>query len=136
MDTAGPGAGLEAGDLASLCRGGWLMALLVARNVQLDPPPADTRGPRSARTSCHRISARELARRTHISHDRIMAYLRAWERAAQAGLVPAAGMTRGRDVALPDEQSVPFYGPDGYFRPQDGLHHLRAPAHPWRAVAT
>ncbi len=113
MDVGSRQAALESGSLEVDLRDGWRMALLVARNVEPEPGPGQ-------RGAGRRISAREFARRAGTSHKRVMAYLRAWECAAEDGLVPHAGqLATGVDVRLPDGSQIPFFGPDGYYRCYD-----------------
>ncbi|KNB49024.1 hypothetical protein [Streptomyces caatingaensis] len=115
---------LEA-DLAEFARherkGGWALALLIAKRVE--PGTDNGVGLEQlstnwfSRTVFRRISAREFARRTHSSHRRVMAYWKAWERAAADGIVdPAFTLEPGRHVELPDEDTVPFFGEKGYYR--------------------
>ncbi|MGV9222942.1 hypothetical protein ACWDPF_09705 [Streptomyces albogriseolus] len=102
-------------------KGGWARALLVARRVE----PGESNGvgfeqestKRSGRNSFRRISAREFARRTGTSPQRILAFYDAWCRAAEDGIVPPAGdLSPGVHVDLPDEEEVPFFGEHGYYR--------------------
>ena len=106
---------------ASLDRNvGWKQAYLVARRVEPDKGTGMTLEQQSkwcARTAYQRISAREFARRTRTSHKRVMAYLRAWERAAVDGVVPASRtLDRETAVQLPDAEATPFFGEGGYYR--------------------
>lgn len=102
-------------------KGGWARAHLIARRVE----PSEGHGvgfdqESTKRFNCtvfRRISAREFARRSSTSHRRIMAFFKAWERAAADGLVaPATGLSPGVHVELPDETEVPFFGEKGYYR--------------------
>lgn len=98
----------------------WALAYLVARRV--DPQKGtgmsiEQQSKWCARTTYRRISAREFARRTGTSHKRVMAYLRAWDRAATDGVVPSADtLNCGSPVELPDERDIPFFGEGGYYR--------------------
>ncbi|MEU0738629.1 hypothetical protein [Streptomyces sp. NPDC006134] len=101
-------------------KGGWARALLVARRIE----PGEGHGmtfeqqsKRHGRNVYRRISAREFARRSGTSTQRILAFYDAWVRAACDGLVPAVhDLTPGIHVELPDEEEVPFFGEHGYYR--------------------
>jgi hypothetical protein len=99
---------------------GWALAYLVARRVEPEKGTGvsvEQQSKRCARTTFRRISAREFARRAGTSHKRVMAYLRAWQRAVDDGIVPPAGtLDRSAAVDLPDERSTPFFGEGGYYR--------------------
>lgn len=74
-------------------QGGWRLGLLVARNVVKAPGrvPAEELAPKT--------NASEFARRSKTSTTRVLRYLDAWERAADAGLVPhASELTPGQEV--------------------------------------
>ena len=104
---------------------GWLMALLVARNVE--PHASAGIGPRQRGASeIRRVRAREFARRAGTSHKRILVFLGACSRAAEDGPVPFSDLAPGAQVALPGESDVPFFGADGYCRTYDGLRTERA----------
>ncbi|MEU9631585.1 hypothetical protein AB0D89_32990 [Streptomyces luteogriseus] len=101
-------------------KGGWARALLVARRIE----PGEGHGmtfeqqsKRYGRNVYRRISAREFARRSGTSTQRILAFYDAWFRAAGDGLVPPVhDLTPGIHVDLPDEEEVPFFGEHGYYR--------------------
>ncbi len=100
--------------------GGWQLALLVARNVE---PGLGTGvgvgqgGAAHGHAAGRRLSAREFARRADTSPKRVLAFLEAWNRAAEAGLVPyARDLEPGVPVALPDNAVIPFYGQAGFYR--------------------
>ncbi|MCI3932105.1 hypothetical protein [Streptomyces sp. AN091965] len=101
-------------------KGGWARALIVARRVT---PRAgqglrtDRQLPFARKEVFLQISATEFARRTGVSIKRVMAFYQAWERAARDGIVPTAkDLAPGTAVALPDEDAVPFFGENGYYR--------------------
>lgn len=86
-------------------QGGWRLGLLVARNVAVAP------GRVSPETLLPKVNATEFARRAGTSNDRVLRHLAAWERAANAGLVPhAAALTPGSPVDL-DVERLPAWGP-------------------------
>ena len=98
-------------------KGGWARALLVARRVQPDEGNGVHLPRCFDRNTFRRISAREFARRSGTTAKRIMAFYQAWQRAADDGLLPAAAdLTPGVHVELPDEDEVPFFGENGYYR--------------------
>lgn len=74
--------------------GGWRLGLLVARSVE-----------KGAKKDSDKVSADEFARRSGTSADRVIHYLDAWERAADAGYVPhSTDVTPGQDVQLPEDE--------------------------------
>lgn len=78
-----------------LRRGGWRSGLLVARNVVRAPGrvPVETLAPKT--------NATEFARMADCSNDRVLRHLRAWERAATAGLVPpSTSLAPDKDLDL------------------------------------
>jgi len=86
-------------------QGGWRLGLLVARNVALAP------GRVAPETLLPKVNATEFARRSGTSNDRVLRHLAAWERAANAGLVPhAATLNPGSEVDL-DVERLPAWGP-------------------------
>ncbi len=108
-------------------QGGWRLGLLVARNVEQGVGGRGRKGVSSPRYST-KISATAFAEqanvgipkgtkdkpnRDRISVDRVLAYLTAWEKAAEAGLVPAAAdLTSGSEVELPAAEAwSEFYTP-------------------------
>lgn len=101
-------------------KGGWARALLVARRVEPGEGHGTTfeqQSKRFDRNVYRRVSAREFARRSGTSAKRILAFYQAWERAAGDGVVPpAADLSPGVHVELPDETEVPFFGAKGYYR--------------------
>ncbi|MFD5523430.1 hypothetical protein [Streptomyces virginiae] len=102
-------------------KGGWARALLIARRVQPDENNGVGIGQESTkwfgRTTFRRISAREFARRSHTTHKRVMAFHEAWKRAATDDIVPPVhALEPGIHVDLPDEDEVPFFGEQGYYR--------------------
>jgi hypothetical protein len=101
-------------------QGGWRLGLLVARNVERGN---GGRGNRRGRDSL-KVSGRDFARMSGTTADRVLRYLDAWERAADAGHVPhAAALTPGDEPEL-DVDELPPWG-DYYEavrggRPRDG----------------
>ncbi|MGY0022013.1 hypothetical protein ACVHNB_24030 [Streptomyces sp. YJ-C3] len=74
--------------------GGWTFALKVARSVRPGGQPA-------AQTP--KVSARRFAALAGCSADRVMRFYKAWDRAADDGLVPQfEALAPGVDVELPD----------------------------------
>ncbi|GGU61169.1 hypothetical protein [Streptomyces lavendofoliae] len=102
-------------------KGGWARAYLVARRVQPDSGRGveieQSSTKRHSRDIFLRVDAREFARRSKTSPNRILAFFAAWQRAAADGLVPPAeDLTLSSSVDLPDEGEVPFFGEAGYYR--------------------
>lgn len=86
-------------------QGGWRLGLLVARNVAVAP------GRVAPETLLPKVNATEFARRAGTSNDRVLRHLAAWERAANAGLVPhARDLNPGSDVDL-DVERLPAWSP-------------------------
>lgn len=86
-------------------QGGWRLGLLVARNVV--PAP----GRVAPETLLPKVNATEFARRAGTSNDRVLRHLAAWERAANAGLVPhATDLNPGTEVDL-DVERLPAWSP-------------------------
>ncbi|MFE1313814.1 hypothetical protein [Streptomyces sp. NPDC058755] len=74
--------------------GGWAFALMVARSVR---PGGQAAG------ETPKVSAKEFAELAGCSPERVMRYYKAWDRAADDGLVPHFEALRpGQDVELPD----------------------------------
>ncbi|MQY37642.1 hypothetical protein SRB17_56460 [Streptomyces sp. RB17] len=74
--------------------GGWAFALLVARSVR---PGGQAAG------ETPKVSAKEFAQLAGCSPERVMHYYKAWDRAADDGLVPHFEALRpGQEVELPD----------------------------------
>ncbi|MFE2045675.1 hypothetical protein ACFXAZ_33120 [Streptomyces sp. NPDC059477] len=74
--------------------GGWAFALLVARSVRPGGQGAE---------ETPKVSAKEFAELAGCSPDRVMRYYKAWDRAADDGMVPQFEALRpGQDVELPD----------------------------------
>ncbi|MGW1807925.1 hypothetical protein [Streptomyces sp. NPDC002078] len=74
--------------------GSWAFALMVARSVR---PGGQDAG------ETPKVSAREFAQLAGCSPERVMRYYRAWDRAADDGLVPHFEALRpGQEVELPD----------------------------------
>lgn len=78
--------------------GGWRLGLLVARSVEKGGKEGVT-----TVTPSGKVSARAFAGVAGTSANRVLRYLTAWEKAADAGHVPHAwGLVPGQEVALPD----------------------------------
>ncbi|MFB6936402.1 hypothetical protein [Streptomyces chartreusis] len=74
--------------------GGWAFGLMVARSVRPGGQGAD---------ETPKVSAREFAELAGCSADRVMRYYKAWDRAADDGLVPQfEALAPGQEVELPD----------------------------------
>ncbi|MFG2343598.1 hypothetical protein [Streptomyces phaeochromogenes] len=85
----------DARDFGAYVRaGGWAFALKVARSVR---PGGEAAGETS------KISAKEFAELAGCSPERVMRYYKAWDKAADDGLVPLfEALAPGQDVELPD----------------------------------
>ncbi|MGY6022877.1 hypothetical protein [Streptomyces spinosirectus] len=74
--------------------GGWAFGLMVARSVRPGGQGAD---------ETPKVSAKEFAELAGCSPERVMRYYKAWDRAADDGLVPLfEALAPGQDVELPD----------------------------------
>ncbi|MEV2213993.1 hypothetical protein AB0H86_21545 [Streptomyces sp. NPDC050997] len=74
--------------------GGWAFGLMVARSVRPGGQGAD---------ETPKVSAKEFAELAGCSPERVMRYYKAWDRAADDGLVPQfEALTPGQEVELPD----------------------------------
>ncbi|MEV0176113.1 hypothetical protein AB0I00_34000 [Streptomyces sp. NPDC050803] len=74
--------------------GGWAFGLMVARSVRPGGQSAD---------ETPKISAKEFAELAGCSAERVMRYYKAWDRAADDGLVPHfEALAPGQEVELPD----------------------------------
>lgn len=74
--------------------GGWAFGLMVARSVRPGGQGAD---------ETPKVSAKEFAELAGCSADRVMRYYKAWDRAADDGLVPHfEALAPGAEVELPD----------------------------------
>ncbi|MEU5343294.1 MULTISPECIES: hypothetical protein [unclassified Streptomyces] len=85
----------DARDFGAYVRaGGWAFALKVARSVR---PGGEAAGETA------KISAKEFAELAGCSPERVMRYYKAWDKAADDGLVPFfEALAPGQDVELPD----------------------------------
>lgn len=88
-------AAQDARDFGAYVRaGGWAFALKVARSVR---PGGEAAGETA------KISAKEFAELAGCSPERVMRYYKAWDKAADDGLVPYfEALAPGQDVELPD----------------------------------
>ncbi|MEW1902402.1 hypothetical protein [Streptomyces sp. NPDC086147] len=76
--------------------GGWAFALKVARSVRPGGQPAEG-------TAAAKVSAKAFAELAGCSPERVMRYYKAWDMAADDGLVPQFEvLVPGEDVELPD----------------------------------
>ncbi|MFJ5263141.1 hypothetical protein ACIQAC_22015 [Streptomyces sp. NPDC088387] len=76
--------------------GSWAFALLVARSVRPGGQGAD---------ETPKVSAKEFADLAGCSADRVLRYYKAWDRAADDGMVPQfEALAPGQDVELPDAE--------------------------------
>ncbi|WSQ14421.1 hypothetical protein OG604_45510 [Streptomyces sp. NBC_01231] len=74
--------------------GGWAFGLMVARSVRPGGQGAD---------ETPKVSAKEFAELAGCSPERVLRYYKAWDRAADDGLVPHfEALTPGQEVELPD----------------------------------
>ncbi|MDH6629583.1 hypothetical protein M2271_007419 [Streptomyces sp. LBL] len=74
--------------------GGWAFGLMVARSVRPGGQSAE---------ETPKVSAKEFAELAGCSPERVMRYYKAWDRAADDGLVPHfEALTPGQEVELPD----------------------------------
>ena len=74
--------------------GGWAFGLMVARSVRPGGQGAD---------ETPKVSAKEFAELAGCSADRVMRYYKAWDRAADDGIVPQfEALAPGQEVELPD----------------------------------
>jgi hypothetical protein len=87
----------DARDFGAYARtGGWTFALKVARSVRPGGQSAD---------ETPKVSAREFADLAGCSPERVMRYYKAWDRAADDGLVPHFEiLVPGQDIDLPDAE--------------------------------
>lgn len=101
-------------------KGPWVLAFLVARRVapgQGHGVTIEQQSKRFGRNVYRRVSASEFARRAGTSAKRVLAFLDAWNRLAEEGVVDhAADLHPDKDVELPDTSKYPFYGKNGYYR--------------------
>lgn len=102
----------DAHDFGAYARsGGWHFGLLVARNVQ----PGSGQGKKSGSSlgesnEVTKVSAKDFADMAGTKPSRVMRFYRAWERAAEAGVVPAfEDLAPGVDVELPDGETWSEY---------------------------
>ncbi|MFK0025428.1 hypothetical protein [Streptomyces sp. NPDC090798] len=87
----------DARDFGAYARtGGWIFALKVARSVRPGGQSAD---------ETPKVSAKEFAELAGCSPERVMRYYKAWDRAADDGLVPHFEvLVPGQDIELPDAE--------------------------------
>lgn len=86
-------------------QGGWRLGLLVARNVKIAP------GRVAPETLLPKINATEFARRAGTSNDRVIRHYAAWQRAANAGLVPDADTLNPANTVDLNVDRLPAWGP-------------------------
>lgn len=86
--------------------GGWRLGLLVARNVR--PGAGQGRRSTSAGTP-QKLSIIDFGKQAGVGRERVAAYFDAWEKAAEAEIVPhAADLKLGVEIVLPDDQAQPW----------------------------
>ncbi|MFF4137655.1 hypothetical protein ACFY1B_40635 [Streptomyces mirabilis] len=92
----------DARDFGAYARnGGWAFALMVARSVRPGGQSAD---------ETPKVSAKEFAELAECSPERVMRYYKAWDRAADEGLVPHFEvLVPGHDIELPDAEAWQTY---------------------------
>ncbi|MFE2968526.1 hypothetical protein ACFXKC_33615 [Streptomyces sp. NPDC059340] len=92
----------DARDFGAYARtGGWTFALKVARSVRPGGQSAD---------ETPKVSAKEFAELAGCSSERVMRYYKAWDRAADDGLVPHFEvLVPGQDIELPDAEAWQTY---------------------------
>jgi hypothetical protein len=92
----------DARDFGAYARtGGWTFALKVARSVRPGGQSAD---------ETPKVSAKEFAELAGCSPERVMRYYKAWDRAADEGLVPHFEvLVPGQDIELPDAEAWQTY---------------------------
>ncbi|MER7760648.1 hypothetical protein [Streptomyces sp. NPDC097619] len=86
-------------------QGGWTFALKVARSVRPGGPSAADTGAEGSGSGSGavKVSAQEFARRAGCSPERVMRFWKAWDRAADDGVVPVfEALVPGEDIDLPD----------------------------------
>ncbi|WP_327434232.1 hypothetical protein [Streptomyces sp. NBC_01236] len=88
----------DARDFGAYARtGGWAFALKVARSVRPGGQSAD---------ETPKVSAKEFAELAGCSPERVMRYYKAWDRAADDGVVPHFELlVPGADIELPDAEA-------------------------------
>lgn len=98
---------VNAAKFAALDSGeGWPFAVLVACSVEKD----NGNGNRYARTGSLKVSASVFAEMAGTSHQRVLRYLDAWDRAAKAGDVPEASSLAPDDVPTVVLPTTPWKG--------------------------
>jgi hypothetical protein len=101
--------------------GGWRLGLLVARSVEKGTAGRPPKEIVTAVTISGKVTATDFAGRAGTSVPRVLRYLEAWERAAEAGYVPrSADMVPGQDVQLPDDEDGELWRQ--FYRSEAGLH--------------
>ncbi|MFE9768167.1 hypothetical protein ACFYPC_27225 [Streptomyces sp. NPDC005808] len=102
IDALDPEVSRDARDFGAYARtGGWSFALKVARSVRPGGQSAD---------ETPKVSAKEFAELAGCSPERVMRYYKAWDKAADDGLVPHfEGLAPGQDVELPDADAWHTY---------------------------
>lgn len=91
--------------------GGWRLGLLVARNVKPNGHGGDRRSSSSRNLNDGKVNATTFAEQSKTSASRVLRFLEAWERAADAGHVPhAAELLPGDEVELPDDEKTAWSG--------------------------
>jgi hypothetical protein len=110
----------NADEFAALDQGeGWPFAILIACSVEKGKGHGGS-AHRRDHDDAEKVGAREFAERVGTSADRVLRYLKAWERAAADGVVPDADTLSpadSHDVPTPDERFGGKYvpGEGGYY---------------------
>lgn len=87
--------------------GEWRLGLLVARNVLPDKGHGNRND--AAASNRAKVSGRDFAKQAGVSQDTVRRYYKAWQAAAEAGIVPdATGLKPGQDVDL-NVESLPAW---------------------------
>lgn len=113
----------NADEFAALDKGeGWAFAVLVACSVEKGTAGRPVIGAR-APISQSKTSARDFADRAKTSHDRVLRYLRAWDKAAndyRPDMLPSVELKPG-DVLTAWHPDIPWKEADGgYYEPVSG----------------
>ncbi|WP_405437152.1 hypothetical protein [Streptomyces anulatus] len=85
--------------------GNWIFGLMVARSVKPGNVRASANEPRTETDGPRKVTAAKFAMMAGTGVPRVMRFYKAWERAAQAGVVPGFdSLTPGMPIDLPDPE--------------------------------
>ncbi|MFQ3559547.1 hypothetical protein QZN11_22480 [Streptomyces gramineus] len=85
--------------------GGWMFGLIVARSVESDGSKKNGTRANERSERFKKVSAKQFALQSGTTAARVYRFYRAWERAAESGLVPSAGeLYPGQTVDLPEPE--------------------------------